>query len=107
MAMSVAFLTATSLMAMVPLSEFSTPTLIPVAVVAAVVAAGAVLAAAAAVGLGAGACTPQAASNPAAEAASAAPVDALKKWRLVTFWFNIAQPYPAAIWRASALLPGH
>jgi hypothetical protein len=92
----VAFLTATSLMAIVPLSELSTPTLIPAVlaapaagpVVAAAAAAGAGVAAAAAgavVGLAAagagGAAGLQAANRPAVEAPSTATADALKNWR--------------------------
>jgi hypothetical protein len=98
MAMSVAFFTATSLIAIVPLSEFRTPTLIPVALAAAAVGATAGLAA---VGAAAGAGALHAASKPAADAASAAPVDARKKVRL----FNIRQHYSVRFPKALAFMP--
>jgi hypothetical protein len=87
-AISVAFLTATSLIAMVPLSEFNTPTLMPVALAAATVG----FAAGAAVGPAAGVGALQAAIRPAAEAATTTPVDTRRNWRLLRFRFNIGQP---------------
>jgi hypothetical protein len=95
-AIRVAFLTATSLIAIVPLSEFSTPTLMPAAVpvVAAGAAAGGVvgLAAGGVVGLAAGAGALQAARSPATDTPSTAPVDAISNWRRLSDRLNIRQP---------------
>jgi len=87
MAMSEAFLTATSLIAMVPLNELSTPTLMPVLAAATVG-----LAATATVGAAAGAGAPQAASSPAAEPTRTTPVDARKKVRRLKFRLSIVPP---------------
>jgi hypothetical protein len=111
MAINVAFFTATSLIAIVPLSEFRTPTLIPVPLAAP--AAGAVVgagfaAAAGAVGA-AGAGVLHAASNPATDAPSTAPVEARRNPRRLKELGNIAQRYLPSSTKTSALLPatGH
>jgi hypothetical protein len=75
-------------MAMVPLSEFRTPTLMPVPLVAVAGAAGL----AAVVG-GAGAAVLHAASNPATDTPSAAPPDARRNLRRFNDLCNIAQRY--------------
>jgi hypothetical protein len=99
----VAFLTATSLIAMVPLSEFRTPTLMPLAPLLATVGAAA-LTAAAAVGAAAGVGALQAANSPAAEPASTTPVDTRKNERRFRFRFSIAQHYRPPQTSTSALV---